>query len=83
MRVQANLGGDGCFPEEIAIILLRPDIVIWSTSSKEVITGELTVPWEDNIDDAHERKLTKYAELRAECCDRGWAASCYPSEICW
>ena len=24
----------------------------------------MTVPWEDNIDDAHERKLTKYAELR-------------------
>ena len=80
-QVRADLGGSGCFPEEIAITLLRPDIVIWSTSSKEVIIGELTVPWEDNIDDAHERKLTKYAELRGECSDRGWRASCYPFEV--
>ena len=55
------------FQEEIAMTLLRSGIVMWSTSSKEVISYELTVPWEDNIDDAHKRMLTKYAELRAEC----------------
>ena len=46
--------------------------------SKEVIIGELTVPWEGNVDDAYKRKLTKYADLRAVCRDRGWIASCYP-----
>ncbi|XP_072048571.1 uncharacterized protein [Amphiura filiformis] len=49
---------------------LASDIVIWSEAGKEEIIGELTVPWEDNIDEAHERKLTKYSELRAECKDR-------------
>ena len=48
---------------------------------KEVITGELTVPWEDNIDEGHERKLTKYTELAAECRDRCWKALCYPFEV--
>ena len=41
----------------------------------------MTVCWKDNIDDAHERKLTKYAKLRDECRDRGWKASCYPFEV--
>ena len=80
-RIMADLDGKGGFPEDIAITALRPDIIIWSESRKEVIIGELTVPWEDNIDDAHERKLTKYAELRSECRDRGWKASCYPFEV--
>ena len=49
-----------------------------------VIIGELTVPWEDNIGFFfHERKLTKYAELRAECGDRGWKAVCYLFEVGW
>ncbi|XP_072037291.1 uncharacterized protein [Amphiura filiformis] len=73
--------GKGGFPREILITTLRPDIVIWSEAGKEVIIGELTVPWEDNIDEAHERKLTKYSELRAECKDRGCKASCYPFEV--
>ena len=80
-QVKTDLDGEGSFPEDIVITLLRPDVVIWSASEKQVIIGELTVPWEDNIDDAHERKLTKYAELRAECRDRGWKAVCYPFEV--
>ncbi len=42
---------------------LRPDIVVWSEVAKEGIIGELTVPWEDNIDEAHERKMAKYSDL--------------------
>ncbi|XP_066275198.1 uncharacterized protein [Branchiostoma lanceolatum] len=62
-QVTVDLEGEGSFPEDIAVTLLRPDITIWSESAKEVVIGELTVPWEDNVDAAHERKLTKYAEL--------------------
>ena len=80
-QMVTDLDGEGCFPQEIAITLLRPDIVIWSRSTKEVIIGELTVPWEDNLEYAHERKFTKYAELRAECGERGWKAKCYPFEV--
>ncbi|KAI8488878.1 hypothetical protein Bbelb_333960 [Branchiostoma belcheri] len=71
-KVKADLDGEGGFPQEIALTLLRPDIVIWSESSREVVFGELSVPWEGNIEEAYERKLTRYAELEAVCRDKGW-----------
>ncbi|XP_019616086.1 PREDICTED: uncharacterized protein LOC109463676 [Branchiostoma belcheri] len=80
-KVKADLDGEGGFPQEIALTLLRPDIVIWSESSREVVFGELSVPWESNIEEAYERKLTRYAELEAVCRDKGWRSSCYPFEL--
>jgi hypothetical protein len=80
-RVSADLHGDGAFPVEIAITNLRPDIIIWSMAARQVVFGELTVPWEDNIQEAHERKYAKYAELRSVCEARGWRAACYPFEV--
>ncbi|KAJ8334019.1 hypothetical protein SKAU_G00413380 [Synaphobranchus kaupii] len=38
------------FPVEIATTSLRPDIVLWSTSSRTVIMAELTVPWEEGTE---------------------------------
>ena len=70
-QVRSDLDGKGGFLEDISVTALGTNIIIWSETGKEVITGELTVPWEDNIDEAHERKLTKYTELAAECRDRG------------
>ena len=55
--------------------------MLWSPKSRQVILGELTVPWEDNIQEAYERKLAKYADLKADCETRGWKVSCYPFEI--
>ena len=75
-QVRCDLDGIGGFPEKISVTALRPDIIIWSETGKEVIIGELTVPWEDNIYEAHERKRTKYTELAAECRDRGWKGLC-------
>ena len=80
-QVRFDLDGKGGFPEEISVTALRPDIIIWSETGKEVILWELTVPWEDNIDETHERKQTKYTEMAAECRDRGWKALCYPFEV--
>ena len=53
MRV--DLGRQLKFPEEIAITSLRPDIVLWSQSTKQVALIELTVPWEERIEEVHER----------------------------
>jgi len=49
---------DQCFifPPEIATTNLRPDIVLWSGSALIVQLIELTVPWEDAVDEAYERK---------------------------
>ena len=69
------------FPSEILITNMRPDIVVWSREAKSVILCELTVPWEENVEAAHEYKTSKYAGLMTECRERGWKIECYPVEI--
>jgi len=54
------------FPPEIATTNLRPDIVLWSESACIVQLIELTVPWEDAVDEACERKKLRYAHLASE-----------------
>ena len=41
------------YPRDSNYIVAAGYFVKWSTSSQKVIIVELTVPWEDNIDDAH------------------------------
>ena len=60
---------------------LRPDIVIWSSSSKVVIIAELTVPLESRIAEAHERKLRKYEDLAEECREKGWKVELLAVEV--
>ena len=60
---------------------LRPDIVLLSQKAKTVVMIELTVPWEDFIEEANERKRLKYDELRGLCTNKGWAARCLPVEV--
>ena len=48
------------FPVEICSTSQRPDIVIWSPSTKVVIVVELTCPAEENILSAQIRKLGRY-----------------------
>ncbi|KAI8516506.1 hypothetical protein Bbelb_050870 [Branchiostoma belcheri] len=50
---------------------LRHDMVLWSSSLKTVVIVELTVPWEDNIELAFERKKLKYQDLVQQCRERG------------
>lgn len=69
------------FPPEIAITTLRHDIGLWSPSLKKVFIIELTVPWEDSVDEVYERKQLRYAELAAEAQDRGWKTEVRPVEV--
>ena len=39
---------------------LRPDIIRWSETGKQLIMIELTVPWETRCEEAYERKKAKY-----------------------
>ncbi|KAK7910434.1 hypothetical protein WMY93_015118 [Mugilogobius chulae] len=43
--------------------------------------AELTVPWEDGIEAAFERKKDKYAELASQCHQAGWRAYTFPVEV--
>ncbi|KAK0146506.1 hypothetical protein N1851_014169 [Merluccius polli] len=69
------------FPGYITATSLRPDMVLPSESTKQVVILELTVPWEDRIEEAHECKRAKYAELSSECRNNGWKARCEPVEV--
>ena len=59
------------FPEEMCMTRLWPDIVIWSGTTRQVILWELSGPWEENIEEVHERKRRTYSELEAECRAKG------------
>lgn len=80
-ELKVDLGRQLKFPETVTITSLRPDIVLISEASEQVILLELTVPWEDCIEEASERKRAKYTELVEECRSNGWRARCEPIEV--
>ena len=80
-RIESDLERHLVFPTEIALTAQRPDLIIWSVSQKRVYLIELTVPFEENFDWAHQRKLEKYEDLKEQCLINGWAATVFPVEI--
>lgn len=80
-EMRVDLGGKLVVPQEIVSTNLRPDLVLWSTSQQRVYFIELTVPWEDSVEEAYERKKLKYADLAAEAEQRGWKARVCPVEV--
>ncbi|XP_038154112.1 uncharacterized protein LOC119791846 [Cyprinodon tularosa] len=80
-ELMADLGKQLKFPENVAITSLRPDVVLTSATSKQVVLLELTVPWEDRIEEANERKRAKYSDLVEQCRLNGWRARCEPIEV--
>lgn len=79
-EMSADLGRKPTFPPVVQNTL-RPDIVIWSGQAKKIILVELTVPWEEGCDEAHERKSLKYQDLIMECREKGWQAWLFPMEV--
>ena len=69
------------FPQEIAATIKRPDIVLWSKATKQVVLIELTVPWEERIEEAYQRKMLSYDELVHDCRTNGWKTWCLPIEV--
>ena len=80
-KLQVDLGKQLVFPQEITITRQRPDILITSKTSKALIILELTVPWEERMDEVYERKTAKYQELVNNCKENGWKTWCFPIEI--
>ena len=77
-KLEVDLNKKLVFPREIVMTNLKPDIVLLSEKAKTVVMIELTVPWEDHIEEANERKILKYDELRELCTSKGWALRCLP-----
>ena len=80
-QMHADLRKQLVFPSEVTRTCLRPDIVLWSPTTKSLVMIELTVPWEERIEEAYERKLAKYQELVEDCHRKGWKACCLPVEV--
>ena len=68
-------------PEELSLTDQRPDLVLIDMKEKRMIVGELTVPWEENIEEAHERKASKYEEVVDHVRNLGWECSLTPFEV--
>ena len=71
----------GTLPVNIVISKLRPDIVMVNEKLKSVHLIELTVPFEQNINKAHERKTLKYNNLVSDITDNGYTCNLTCIEI--
>ncbi|MGH0133636.1 UNVERIFIED_CONTAM: hypothetical protein FKN15_056139 [Acipenser sinensis] len=76
----ADVGQRLIYPPEIATTNLRPAIVLWYGSARLVHLEELTVSWEDAVDEAYARNKLWYAQLAAEAEQQGWRVRVYPVE---
>jgi hypothetical protein len=83
------IAGDYVFPLVAAATARRPDIVLWSESTKQLAMLELTVPNETRVVESMRLKQHRYKELVKECSQtfattlltaevgtRGFVASC-------
>ena len=66
---------------EISVTNMRPDALIISESSKQMIMVELTVPHEDRIEISGETKRSKYNHIVEEGKLKGWTVSIWPVEV--
>jgi hypothetical protein len=73
--------GAYCFPLNVALAEKKPDIVVWSPSTKQVVLLELTVPNEVNVAAARKRKLASYEELISDCRSNGYRSTCLTAEV--
>ena len=68
-------------PEIISKSGMRPDIVLYSLTSKQAILIELTVPYESRMEEAHIYKTEKYAGLARSLRESGFQAKVLAIEI--
>lgn len=69
------------FPPELAVTIQRPDGVFYSLGTKTVVLLELTVPLEDRIQEAHDRKKERYKKLKKACEQNGFKVHLMPIEV--
>ena len=79
--VSADLPEWDSHPSIIKETRLRPDIVIHSASTQQLIMVELTVPYENRMEEAHIYKREKYMNLTKELENAGYKAVVMPVEV--
>ena len=85
IKVYADIEGEsingGTIPPNIIPTQHKPDICYIDSKNKNIIIIELTVPFETNIDKAHQRKQDKYASLIHDITATGWKSKLVCIEI--
>ena len=69
------------FPTCIAETTRCPDGVILSSSLKQVVLLEITVPDEDRLYISHDLKMSKYTDLVLQCQTNGWKCNLFTVEV--
>ena len=68
-------------PHFLAVSRLRPDLILYSVSTKTCIILELTCCCEENIEQWHSEKFVKYDPLSKSMCSNGWETHLFPVEV--
>ena len=74
-------GPNRTIPFDLVITSQRPDLVIVNHALKQIVIFELTVPWDRNVQNAHEYKMNKYAALVIDLQNAGYVVDLYCFEI--
>ena len=81
-NIMADLpGAPYQYPPDIGTTDLRPDIIIWQEDSKQATLLELTVCFETSFEEAAQRNMLKYLDLREEAQSRGYKAELMTIEV--
>lgn len=73
--------GGGTIPPNIHVTNLKPDMLILRDNGRNITIVELTVPFETNIEKAHERKTLKYNQLVVDLKDKGLKCDLFCIEV--
>ena len=77
----ADVKGDYLFPFQLARTELRPDILLFSKSSKRAVLLELTCPCEENMENCHSQQLYEYTPLAKVLAENDWVIDVFAIEF--
>ena len=80
-KLQVDLGRRVKIPEYIMSTQLKPDLILTSDLTKQMVVMELTVPLEDRIEISAELKKSKYEQLITESAKSKWKTIIYTVEV--
>ena len=76
-----EMTGISTIPTDIMVTNQKPDLVIVNRRTKVCLILELSVPFEMNITNTHQRKVDRYKTLISDIEDNGYQVEYYPLEI--
>ena len=76
-----DLGKRVKIPDHIMLTRLKPDLILASNSTKQMIVTELTIPLEERMEVSAEMKKSKYEELISESARSRWKTTVYTVEV--